>query len=236
MALLNLYGQPYPSSRRLSAFIFLIFHLLLGIYAKDSIVDPHTSRRNLTKGIEEAEAVVNLIHFRYEMNNHYRKQFFLAAGNMPDFTWDILKYKFAIKMLANGIENTTFLMIFGGSSVTAGHDNFYNQSWPFVFERRMKPLFEAVGVTLKVHNIAQGANNCRPSNLCYEAMGGLPGIKADFIGWEQSFNCGRDAGIFELMARTAAWNKGVVYYHASGAFSQNGCKPSTDKVGHRIRT
>ena len=47
-------------------------------------------------------------------------------------------------------------MIFGGSSVTAGHDNYYNQSYPFVFERRMTRIFQALNIDLKVHNIAQG--------------------------------------------------------------------------------
>ena len=33
----------------------------------------------------------------------------------------------------------------------------------------------------------------------------IGGFNADFIMWEQSFNCGRDRGIFELMARNAYW-------------------------------
>ncbi len=81
-----------------------------------------------------------------------------------------------------------FLMIFGGSSVTAGHDNYYNQSYPFVAERRMKRALKALGVELVVRNIAQGANNCRPSTYCYESMGGS---NADWMGWEQSYNCGK---------------------------------------------
>ena len=37
---------------------------------------------------------------------------------------DILKLKFAYKMAK---QNQGYLMIFGGSSVTAGHDSYYNQ-------------------------------------------------------------------------------------------------------------
>jgi len=33
----------------------------------------------------------------------------------------------------------------------------------------------------------------------------IGGFNADFIMWEQSFNCGRDRGIFELIARNAYW-------------------------------
>ena len=74
-------------------------------------------------------------------------------------------------------------MIFGGSSVTAGHDNYFNQSYPMIFKKRMAPIFEALGIDLIVHNIAQGANSCTPYSLCYESMGGWD---PDFVNWEVS--------------------------------------------------
>jgi len=75
-----------------------------------------------------------------------------------------------------------------------------------------------------------GANNCRPYNMCHEAQGGLPGMLADFVGWEQSYNCGKAADIFESLARWAYWNKAVVYYVASGAFSPGECAMSNDTI------
>lgn len=79
-------------------------------------------------------------------------------------------------------------MLFGGSSVTAGHDNYFEQSYPLVFQRRVASVFEALAVELVVRNIAQGSNNCLPYNLCLNSMGG---DDVDWIGWEQSYNCGR---------------------------------------------
>eukprot|EP00981_Chlorochromonas_danica_P002095 scaffold423_cov185-Ochromonas_danica.AAC.19 len=169
---------------------------------------------------------------------------------MPCYGWDLMKYKFAKKILqasvsastatatasdgvsgnsggGNNHSEVTYRMIFGGSSVTAGHDNYYHQAYPFVFEKRMKTIFSTLGITLEVHNIAQGANNCRPSIYCYEAMGGS---NADFLGWEQSFNCGRSRDIFELIARMAYWDQAVVYYVASGAFLTTDCAPSKDAI------
>ena len=107
--------------------------------------------------------------------------------------------------------------------MTAGHDNYYHQAHPFVFERRIAPILEAAGVKLIVRNIAQGANNCRPFAYCYESMGGEG---ADFIAWEQSFNCGRDRAVFEYMARVAYWSNSVLYYMASGGWIPN-CPAST---------
>ena len=49
-----------------------------------------------------------------------------------------------------------FLMIFSGSSVTAGHDNNYNNSFPMIVSKRLKPTFDALGIPLIVRNIAQG--------------------------------------------------------------------------------
>ena len=201
---------------------------------------------NLGKAREEALKLSNLIYQRYEFWNEKTYPFFLYSSNMPDYAWDILKYKIAIKTLMKpkeGEDHTKeskgsqedgssnlekdFLMIFGGSSVTAGHDNYFAESWPLVYERRMKPVFNALGVRLRVHNIAQGANNCLPSNFCYEAMGGF---RADWIAWEQSYNCGKAVNIFELMARVAKWSDAVLYFAASGAFKPDQCRMSPDAV------
>ena len=105
------------------------------------------------------------------------------------------------------------------------HHSFYNESWPFVFERKVRPILAALDVQLVVHNIAQGSNQCVPSEFCYNAMGG---DNADFIGWEQSFNCGRNEHMFELIARIAGFNNAVLYFASSGSTDMgNSCNEST---------
>jgi hypothetical protein len=126
--------------------------------------------------------LLSLIYRRYELDTRPGGQFFRTSNNVDPRTWDILKYKFATKMLEG---NGEFLMTFGGSSVTAGHDNFYNQSYPAIFNKRMKDVFAALGIKLIVRNIALGANNCVPYIFCYESMGGM---NPDFVNWEQ-VNC-----------------------------------------------
>lgn len=190
-----------------------------------------TDRRILVGGLDAAAIAslngaksaalqtLNLIYQRYEFSTP-RIQFLLVAANMPNSAWNIMKYKTATKFVN---QKSTFKFIFGGSSVTAGHDNFFNESYPSIFEARVGNVFKSLGINLEVHNIAHGTNKCRPSDLCYEAMGG---DNADWIGWEQSFDCGRDKGVFELMARTAFWNRAVVFYSASGGFVPGHCPPS----------
>ena len=94
---------------------------------------------DLALATSESEELISLIYNRYELGMSIGSQFMHTANNIAENTWEILKYKFAEKILT---PNSTFLMIFGGSSVTAGHDNYYNQSFPFIFKKRMYPIFK----------------------------------------------------------------------------------------------
>ena len=120
---------------------------------------------------------LNKIHYRYSLDDNFKVKFFYLLSNMNIHSWEVLKLKFAVKILAPTASN--FTMIFGGSSVTAGHDNYYHEAYPFVFEREMSGALKAVNVDLVVRNIAMGSNQCIPSNLCYTSMGG---DDFDFIG------------------------------------------------------
>eukprot|EP01035_Chromulina_nebulosa_P017389 gene17389-22938_t len=61
-------------------------------------------------------------------------------------------------------------------------------------------------------------------------MGGsTDSTPADWYGWEQSFNCGKARDIFEMITRIALWNKAIVHFSASGAFTPE-CKESTDTI------
>ena len=81
-----------------------------------------------------------------------------------------------------------------------------------------------------VSRIALGANDCNPYDFCYESMGGRD---PDWLGWEQSYNCGHDEAMFELSARHAGWskNRAVIYFSASGAWSPSKCPKSNEPFG-----
>ena len=208
----------------------------------------HNTDIDLEAGRKHAQKTINLIYHRFEFWNVDRYPFFLYSMNFPDFAWDTLKYKFALKALlpagskpepgsganmdpekgkGGSMSSSSnfakeFMMIFGGSSVTAGHDNFFSESYPMVFQRRIQDALAAIDVPMSVRNIAQGANNCFPSDFCYESMGGA---LADWIGWEQSYNCGKAHNVFEQMARTCGWNDAILHFSASGAFKPDECLP-----------
>lgn len=200
---------------------FLVFFLFnansfMGYFSKSRANVSHPSRTKLI-----ADEVCNLIYHRYELHNMQQLQLFLVSMNIPAFGWDILKYKIAQKILLNNASK--FTMVFGGSSVTAGYDNYLHQSYPMIIEKRLKPLFSSLGIDLVVRNTGQKNVDCRLSNYCFDTMGGND---ADFIGWENSFDCGDAKDAYEFIARVAYWHKAVLYYSSSGGFPLNDCPPS----------
>lgn len=147
-----------------------------------------------------------------------------------------------MKMLQKG----SFVMVFGGSVVTAGYANYFNQSYPIVLQKRLEPIFQAIGVKLIVRNVAHKHMGCRVMNYCMEALGGTDydligrepsifhAVQLQFdsrimlptAGWEHSFSCGSQRDVFEFFARLAGWNQAIAYYSASGSFSTSHCKRS----------
>jgi hypothetical protein len=180
------------------------------------------SIEQIDDAITKAKSFLSLVYSRYEYDTPRGKLFLTMQSNMKEKDFELLKLIYQKKLTA---ENPMYKMVFGGSSVTAGHDSLFQQSHPKILENRMRPIFEALGVVFEVDNIAQGANDCLPSNMCYDAMAGEGG---DFYMWEQSFNCGRDFRNVELIVRMAARNEASVYIMSSGGVDTKKCPPSKE--------
>eukprot|EP01035_Chromulina_nebulosa_P026410 gene26410-34570_t len=97
-----------------------------------------TSDIDISNAKLHAKKLLSLIRNRYELNTSIGSNFFLTTNNIGKKAWDILKYRLALKIMSGG--NQSFLMIFGGSSVTAGHDSYYNQSYPYIVKNRMEVM------------------------------------------------------------------------------------------------
>jgi hypothetical protein len=167
-----------------------------------------------------AQEIINLIYQRFELKTVSQLQLFMLSLNLASSSWDSLKMRFVEKILTEG---SNFTMVFSGTGVTAGYDNYMHQSYPAIVERRLSPIFHSLGIKLIVRNIAQLHVDCRLSNYCLEAMGGP---QSDFISWENSFDCGSFKDVHEFIARVAGWHKAVLFYAVSGAFSLDGCPAS----------
>jgi len=70
-------------------------------------------------------------------------------------------------------EGRPFVVAFGGTSITAGHDNYLNQTYPAVFEREAAGAFALAGAPLVARNVAHGANPHVPYAACAREFYGV---------------------------------------------------------------
>lgn len=74
-----------------------------------------------------------------------------------------------------------FIMSFAGTSVTAGHDNFFQQSYPIVLRKILRKSYAAAGLKLEVRNHAMGNNPSIPAAFCVKSQ---LGEDTDVAAWE----------------------------------------------------
>jgi len=108
-----------------------------------------------------------------------------------------------------------YVVGFSGSSVTAGHDNYFHEAYPKIFEDALQPVFQAMKVPLVVRNHALGNNPCFPYDACTATH---LGDDLDVLTWEQSMNCGRQSLPLDTFSRTSytMTKKPTLVYISSG--------------------
>lgn len=183
----------------------------------------------LSEAVRQINADTNLIHQRFEMDYEPWRDFYMMIWNMPEHAWEIIRYKFAVKVLKGFLQEQPphFTMLFTGSSVTAGYDSFYSRSYVGIIEERMTKTLSAAGIKAVVRNMAQPAFGCQVNNYCFPSLGIKPGEEIDFMAWENTFNCGSEnVPALEYFARVAAQHKAIAYYSTSGSAALNNCEAS----------
>ena len=79
----------------------------------------------------------------------------------------------------------TLKVVFVGSAQMSGRDNFYNQSYPFFVEDRLKPIAEAAGLELQVFNHALDSDLSREGpQTTHMCIGNLAGTDTDVVVWD----------------------------------------------------
>jgi hypothetical protein len=126
------------------------------------------------------------------------------------------------------LKGDQFVMSVAGMSNTAGHDNWFNASWPIVMHRVLAPVFEAAGVAFVVRNMAMGGTGQIPYSWC------LPeflGDDTDLVGWEFMMDTAgyATASAHEQFLRAAAAlpNRPPVVFNLMGP-------PRDDREGRKI--
>jgi hypothetical protein len=182
--------------RMLSVLLFYLFSPVRIAYS-----DKHYDSFFQTFGKYEAEvkSKLRLIHDRWQISSYPN---FLRSFWFSDSSYHILKNKFMSRLLQadlarlhnklqvavnptkyshlsldgndpNVISRPKFVISFTGSSVTAGHDHYYNDSFVAIVNDFLKPLFESMNINLIVRNGAIGNNDCIPYDVCVQTFAGV---------------------------------------------------------------
>lgn len=223
----------------------LIFIILIITIVISSCLDNYIKK--LDDAINITDNILNNIINRWQINQFPN---FLRSAAMSQTSWEVLKLKYQEKILKsvmiekdinitsnisnkNDIINVKFLISLLGSSVTAGHDSPFNESFSELLGPIMEPAF-APFFKLEVKNGALGNNPCLPYDVCVRTFAGAD---ADIVHWEQSFNCfGTDAKksyVFEQFIRQALTmpNKPVIAFSDSAMpnWKEDVCKEPAAK-------
>ena len=142
-------------------------------------------RKRLQDADKAASTAMDGIFKTWEVDNYPN---FLTSAWIPKNSWDHLVKKFEQKiLLAEKLSSTVnFTMSFTGSSVTAGHDSMFTESFSVLIGDIMGPVLRALNVLVVSRNVAMGNNHCMPYDACVKTFAGLD---ADLVHWEQSYNC-----------------------------------------------
>jgi hypothetical protein len=214
----------------LSTLLFLCFCLTI-VWADDQSGTAEAVKL-LQTGLSKTDEIINRVMNRWQITDFPN---FLKSGAMPKSSWDIMKVKFQSKIL-DGIQHpdagTKFIMTFTGSSVTAGHDTFFNQSFSELTGVVMDEAMSVFNVKAVSRNVALGNNPCLPYDVCVKSFAGKD---SDLVHWEQSFNCdGRDGRfkfVFEQFVRQVLSfkNNAVVVFSNSATPNWRNDKCGKDK-------
>ena len=101
---------------------------------------------------------------------------FIKTMHIPEKSFEIQKWKFQ-KLLLENVGTSSFVVGFTGSSVTAGHDNYFNESYPVVFLNTLAPIFATLGIRLEVTRRSISS----PALLCSAAAALLLSFLPSFL-------------------------------------------------------
>lgn len=195
----NLNSTTYQETTMFSNSFPMLLFSLLSLFFLLLLIKPSVSLDSETSfslSLEKAEETVNIaidaIAFQWAIDKYPN---FLRSVGSTRTDWDKLVDKFQQKILQatdpsninTNTSTTSFIISFMGSSVTAGHDSPFKQSFPVLVGEKMAPILAVLGVQLETRNVAMGNNPCMPYDLCAQTFAGKD---IDMIHWEQTYNCG----------------------------------------------
>jgi hypothetical protein len=96
--------------------------------------------------------------------------------------------RYVYQMISYGFEDLEVFIYYCcyNSSVTAGHDSYFNMSTSVQAGLLMSQPFLDLGIKFESRNVALGNNPCTPYDVCVKYFAGTD---ADIVIWEQTYFC-----------------------------------------------
>ena len=133
-----------------------------------------TFEGRLTSSIEVANATLSDLANEWQLSSF---PMLLKSCYMTSAAYDALVLRFQKKvLLAETLLPQRFIISFTGSSVTAGHDSQFSQSFPVLVGALMKPAMSEANVELVSRNVGMGNTPCIPydmvltNNICTQLL------------------------------------------------------------------
>lgn len=121
-----------------------------------------------------------------------------------DTSYQRLQRRILIKILEAQLHHkqTTFNWVMGGHSAAAGHGNLFNQTYGFIIEESLRPVFQALDITFYGKNYAMGSLKSAPEGaLC---MSSLYGVDLDILSWDFGMTDGsRSSDLYNMWSQKA---------------------------------
>lgn len=140
-----------------------------------------TILHDIDRSLSATDLALSNIVSRWEVSKFPN---FLESCYMNRKSWDHLRAIFERRILlayiSTGVKN--FTISFTGSSVTAGHDSNFHESFSELVGDMIKPALSDLRINLVSRNVAFGNNPCMPYDVCVRTFAG---DDSDIVHWEQ---------------------------------------------------
>jgi hypothetical protein len=117
-----------------------------------------------------------------------RYPLFLQSCFLHKTSWDLLKQKFAQRILSAFRRGPQlFIVSFMGSGVTAGYDNIQMDVFTNIVQDIMQPVMSTLNIRFESRNVAIASNPSLPYAMCSPTFAGND---VDILNWEFTYDCG----------------------------------------------
>jgi hypothetical protein len=186
-------------------------------------------RQKLTTARNELEATLRVQYgtfyqsIFFDSDKSRGRSLFTSGDASSQTSWLRFRRKLMIKLLLTATSSTTskkdipFVWATGGHSSTAGHGNFFHESYTAYLERAAQPVLAAVGLHFTARNHAMGGTAAGPEiALCVKE---IFGTDVDVLVWDYGMTDGKDVwkqSLYQWRAGLLPSRPVNLVFHAGG--------------------